>query len=252
MGREERYMIGEDVFIKRYLVGGEVTLYKNQKKLSLADWNRELNLRQPMSNLENHPNPLIRLRETHRRRSFLKMITVSPDDVVADVGCEMGYLSSELIKKCRKIYCVDIDDNMLSKTRQRLNSDKAVFVQSDIRDIKLADDCVDVTIAAQVLEHIPNPIPGIKELVRITRPGGKIYVSVPNERLVLRIKKTLVSLRLNALYSSGLSEQLAIGHLTVFTKRYLREVCEGLVEIERICYNTPFYLNIFARLRPIN
>ena len=46
MEREERYLIGEDVFIKRYWVGGDVTLYKNLKKLSLADWNRELNLRQ--------------------------------------------------------------------------------------------------------------------------------------------------------------------------------------------------------------
>jgi len=39
----------------------------------------------------------------------------------------------------------------------------------------------DLVVCAQTLEHVTDPFATMQELVRLTRPGGAIYVEVPNE-----------------------------------------------------------------------
>lgn len=45
--------------------------------------------------------------------------------------------------------------------------------------IPLADNVCDVIICTQVLEHVPEPKLVLKELNRVARPGGHLFVSVP-------------------------------------------------------------------------
>ena len=39
------------------------------------------------------------------------------------------------------------------------------------------DDCVDVCYSSNVLEHVPDPWPMADEMVRVTRPGGLVFIS---------------------------------------------------------------------------
>ncbi len=248
--RVEEYRLGDDLFVKSYRADGAVLFSKNGQPLSLAAWNREINRRQPMALVEQHANPLIRFKENQRRRAFLRLIECQPDSVIADVGSESGYLAERLRPRCQLLYCIDIDRNLLALARQRLGDDKVIFIESDIQNIQLPDDSVDVAVAAEILEHLPDPTAGLRELARITRPGGRIYVSVPNEPLILFIKKWLRLLRLTALLGP-LNENLAIGHTHVFDRGRLRRLCRGVVEVERLFYNKPLFFNIFAVLRPL-
>ncbi|MGH9041019.1 MAG: class I SAM-dependent methyltransferase, partial [Acidimicrobiia bacterium] len=49
---------------------------------------------------------------------------------------------------------------------------------ADIRFLPLAAAAVDDTVAAFVLNHLPDPAAGLAELRRVTRPGGAILVNV--------------------------------------------------------------------------
>lgn len=247
--RTEQYHIGDHVYAKEHLGNGQVRFTKDGKPLTLAEWNQELNQFQSMSVLEEHPNPLIRFKEWHRRRSFLRLAEVRPDDCVIDVGCESGYLAAGLAPRCQHLICADIDAAMVRQTRQRLGADQALYLQADIQALPLAASSVDVVVASEILEHIADPRSGLAELVRIVHPTGYIYLSLPNEPLVLFIKRVLRTLRLTALLGR-LSEKLAIGHVHALTKKDLVNVCRSQpVTIERIFYNQPFFFNIFARLR---
>jgi SAM-dependent methyltransferase len=47
----------------------------------------------------------------------------------------------------------------------------------DIEDIPVKDDCFDVILCAQVLEHLPRPSVAFSEFSRILKPGGYLYLT---------------------------------------------------------------------------
>jgi SAM-dependent methyltransferase len=48
-------------------------------------------------------------------------------------------------------------------------------------DIPLSDESQDFVINAHVIEHFPDPIKALKEWYRLIRPGGYIFMIVPNK-----------------------------------------------------------------------
>ena len=73
-------------------------------------------------------------------------------------------LSSDLIRICN----------------ERLHAEASNFeiIQSDleIAEIKISDDSVDVINFSNVLEHLNNRVCVLKELRRILKPNGLIYI----------------------------------------------------------------------------
>jgi SAM-dependent methyltransferase len=48
---------------------------------------------------------------------------------------------------------------------------------ADICHLALASDAFDATVAAFVLNHLDRPADGVRELVRVTRPGGRVVAT---------------------------------------------------------------------------
>ena len=59
--------------------------------------------------------------------------------------------------------------------------DKSDFIDYDydINDLEFEDDAFDAVACISILEHIPHPATAIKELHRVLRPGGRIWVQLP-------------------------------------------------------------------------
>ena len=217
---------------------------------NLAEWNRLANAQHGMSILEDHPNALVRMHERGRKRRILEMGAPKPTDVVVDIGCEQGTVSVALADNCRYLVCIDIDHAMLLGARERIGRTKAVFVVADAQYLPFRDGWADVTLSTHTLEHLPEPRLGLRELVRITKPDGKLIINVPNERMVLMFKRLfLVRLRLGRLFQ-GINMGLAPGHLWVFSLQMLKEICRGQAIVERSGFNPPFFTNLFVVARP--
>ena len=56
----------------------------------------------------------------------------------------------------------------------------SVDVAGDARIMPFSDASMDVVLATQVLEHIPDPIAVIGEIRRVLKPGGTLLLSVPS------------------------------------------------------------------------
>ena len=82
-----------------------------------------------------------------------------------DVGCgEMPYLA--LIEShAREVVGLDTVDNPRAALR------------GPIEAIPAEDASFDVVLCAQVLEHCDDPAQGVRELARVTRPGGRVLLS---------------------------------------------------------------------------
>ena len=54
-----------------------------------------------------------------------------------------------------------------------------ITFQCDLSDIPVEDSRYDLILCTQVLEHVPEPQLVLKELFRVLKPGGKLWLSAP-------------------------------------------------------------------------
>lgn len=55
----------------------------------------------------------------------------------------------------------------------------SVTYKSDLTNITVPDNLFDSIVCTQVLEHVKDPVKVLKELNRVLKPGGKLFVSAP-------------------------------------------------------------------------
>lgn|SRR5487761_661013 len=59
-----------------------------------------------------------------------------------------------------------------------------VSIVGDAADLSaLETDSVDFVIANHVVEHLQDPIRALQEMARVTRPGGLLYMAIPDQRV---------------------------------------------------------------------
>jgi ubiquinone/menaquinone biosynthesis C-methylase UbiE len=155
----------------------------------------------PYERKMNNPNPLIRYLAQKRISRLVEMCGSVKNKTVADIGCEVGYEALELIKRGAKVYGVDNSKDMLkiaktyvyiyqrSKWWEGLNHGSFVPINGDIIRLPLKSNSMDVTLAGCILPHLRHPEQGLKELIRITKPGGKIILNFSNDTEILFWKK---------------------------------------------------------------
>jgi SAM-dependent methyltransferase len=97
--------------------------------------------------------------------------------VVADIGGGPGYFTEALRAAGARPVCVDCDAGEMS-ARTGVIPDGAVL--GSALDLPLKTGTIDVCFSSNVLEHVPDPWRMAGEMVRVTRPGGVVYLSFTN------------------------------------------------------------------------
>jgi SAM-dependent methyltransferase len=96
---------------------------------------------------------------------------------VVDVGGGAGYFSEALGAAGARVLCVDCDAGEMT-TRDGTMPEGAIL--GSALDLPLRDGSIDVCFSSNVLEHVPHPFRMADEMVRVTRPGGVVYLSFTN------------------------------------------------------------------------
>jgi SAM-dependent methyltransferase len=105
-------------------------------------------------------------------------------DTIADVGCGNGMYLAELTGRGLpgRVLGVDLSLGMLAAARQRLaaagpsGGARVTLACGDATALPLRDGAADLTLAAHMLYHVPRPADAVRELRRITRPGGRVVI----------------------------------------------------------------------------
>lgn len=112
-------------------------------------------------------------------QSFIEYLEISAGMKVCDLGCGMGNLINALDYKYSNLELVGIE---IAKEQfdvaKEINEGRPniELINSDILENTLPSNYFDVTYCRYLLEHVQAPIEVIKEMVRITKLGGKIVV----------------------------------------------------------------------------
>ncbi|MEN3582989.1 class I SAM-dependent methyltransferase [Streptomyces sp. ZYX-F-203] len=93
---------------------------------------------------------------------------------VADVGGGAGHFTAEFRRRGARAFLLEPDRRELGERPP------PGTVVADGYLLPLADGAADVAFSSNVLEHVADPGTFLSELVRVTRPGGLIYVAFTN------------------------------------------------------------------------
>jgi 2-polyprenyl-3-methyl-5-hydroxy-6-metoxy-1,4-benzoquinol methylase len=142
--------------------------------------------------------------------------------VVLDVGCGRGAL---------RPFVQPIFDRYVGTDLIRYEGFPAdcEFRPADLNQpLPLADSSADAVVAAEIIEHLENPRALMRELVRVTRPGGAVIVTTPNQLSLLSLM-TLVAKQRFAMFQ----DVHYPAHLTALLEIDLRRIAAeaGLADI---------------------
>ena len=112
------------------------------------------------------------------RRHAVEMINGSAGDVL-EVGVGTG-LSLPDYKPHLKITGIDLAPKMLAKARERVVKEKLGHVaglhEMDATNLEFDDDSFDTVVAMYVITVVPEPEKVMRELARVTKPGGQVML----------------------------------------------------------------------------
>jgi SAM-dependent methyltransferase len=97
-------------------------------------------------------------------------------NVVVDIGGGPGYFREDFTRRGATYVVIDPDlDEMSIRGRPG-----PLCVRGDGMRLPLRSGSVDVCFSSNALEHVPDPERFADEMVRVTRPGGLIYLAYTN------------------------------------------------------------------------
>jgi ubiquinone/menaquinone biosynthesis C-methylase UbiE len=96
-----------------------------------------------------------------------------------DIGSGAGQIARHLLKYSdpgANVTCIDLSHQMLRRARHRLKSPDPDFVTADLTRLPFADGSFDCITCGYVLEHLPDPQPGLAEIARVLTKGGRMFL----------------------------------------------------------------------------
>lgn len=110
--------------------------------------------------------------------AFLDQAEVRPGQRVIDVGCGPGALTAELVGRLGPdaVVAIDPSESFAAAARQR-------FPNVDVRlgtaeQLPYDDDSFDAALAQLVVHFMADPVAGLREMARVTKPGGVVSACV--------------------------------------------------------------------------
>lgn len=102
--------------------------------------------------------------------------------MILDAGCGYGALSLEMAKTGAKVTGIDISSNAveISKSYAADFNLNANFVEGNLENLSFKSNLFDIVCSCETIEHVPNYRTAVDELIRVTKSGGYIIVTIPN------------------------------------------------------------------------
>ena len=124
--------------------------------------------------------------------AFFRRGDVKLDDCrqVLDVGCGLGRFTERTLRYGPPeltVHATDLALPMLLRARKRIGVQRVRYVACDLTRLPFRSGQFDAVICGWVLEHLPDPTAGLRELARVVRPGGRLYVLVTEDSLPGRL-----------------------------------------------------------------
>lgn len=96
---------------------------------------------------------------------------------ILEVGVGTGKNISYYPHKA-EVTAIDISGGMLERAKSKIQgyADFLVLMQADVMNLPFKDEKFDSAVSTFVFCSVPNPVKGLKEIYRVLKPEGKMYL----------------------------------------------------------------------------
>lgn len=132
-----------------------------------------------MSYLEVHYNSNVRPITNYpfKLAGYLQsQFSLTSEMLILDYGCGRGEISQALRSRGFSVVPVDTAHD----AGKSLEENDYVKLDEDAIQLPFADETFDVVFSKSVIEHLPQPLLTMGELVRILKPGGQLISLTPD------------------------------------------------------------------------
>ena len=95
-----------------------------------------------------------------------------------DVGCGPGALTAELVRRLGQAAVTAIDPSAPFVAAVRARFDEVDVRQGVAEELPFPDGSFDIALAQLVVHFMDDPVAGLAEMRRVTRPGGRVAACV--------------------------------------------------------------------------
>jgi ubiquinone/menaquinone biosynthesis C-methylase UbiE len=99
-----------------------------------------------------------------------------PPGRALDAACGTGRHARHLVELGWEVLGIDVTPEMLSRAAATVP--EARFAEADLRGVPAEDESFDLVVCGLALAHLADLDPGVAELTRVLKPGGRLVASV--------------------------------------------------------------------------
>ena len=103
---------------------------------------------------------------------------------VLEVACGRGGFVRLLASQGANVVGADFSPVALEiaagKLTNRTADNSAALSQADAQQLPFADNSFDAVISCETIEHLPEPVAAVREMARVCKPSGFLYLTTPN------------------------------------------------------------------------
>ena len=114
-----------------------------------------------------------------RHLSLLNRFTGKKNGRVLDIGCASGHFLEAARQAGWSITGVEPSEVLFARARETLGDD-AELACSTLEHSSLEAESFDAVTLWDVLEHVPDPLGFMRHCRNLLKPGGKLFVNVPD------------------------------------------------------------------------
>ncbi|MSQ15476.1 MAG: class I SAM-dependent methyltransferase, partial [Dehalococcoidia bacterium] len=122
-----------------------------------------------------HPSYVWRAGQ-ERRLALVRSYLPIENKRILDIGCGLGTYVKRFLDFSPHVYGLDVDEERLKIGAATLSN----LALAKSETLPFRDNSFDITFMNEVLEHVQDDAQTIREVLRVTRPGGHIIIFVPN------------------------------------------------------------------------
>ncbi len=114
------------------------------------------------------------------QRKNIQLMDLQPGQKVLEAGCGLGKRAQLIAQEAShqvEVIAIDKSEKTLTLAKELSSAIHLIYQQADVEFLPFENDYFDVVTADRLLICFENPLPALKEMYRVLKPGGKLVIT---------------------------------------------------------------------------